>query len=74
MFRQYNQTLYLIRGVPGSGKSTFANQGQGKILDVGIDSAYNIFGEHKLFSENDIVALMQQKEKFVAEQHRNRVE
>lgn len=26
MFRQYNQTLYLIRGVPGSGKSTFANQ------------------------------------------------
>lgn len=56
------------------GHSHGAFQGQGKILDVGIDSAYNIFGEHKLFSENDIVALMQQKEKFVAEQHRNRVE
>ena len=56
------------------GHSHGAFQGQGKILDVGIDSAYNIFGEHKLFSENDIVALMQQKEKFIAEQHRNRVE
>ena len=56
------------------GHSHGAFQGQGKILDVGIDSAYNIFGEHKLFSENDIVALMQQKEKLVAEQHRNRVE
>ena len=33
-----------------------------------------IESEHKLFSENDIVALMQQKEKFIAEQHRNRVE
>ena len=56
------------------GHSHGSFQGQGKILDVGIDSAYNIFGEHKFFTEGDIAAIMQQKEKFVAEQHRNRVE
>ena len=38
------------------------------MLDSTIES------EHKLFSENDIIASIQQKEKFVAEQHRNRVE
>lgn len=56
------------------GHSHGSFQGQGKILDVGIDSAYNIFGEHKFFTEEDITVIMQQKEKFVAEQHRNRVE
>lgn len=28
---------------------------QGKILDVGIDNAYNIFGEYKFFTEQDIL-------------------
>ena len=27
---------------------------QGRILDVGIDNAYNIFGKHKLFSEDEV--------------------
>jgi calcineurin-like phosphoesterase family protein len=30
----------------------------GKILDVGLDSAYNIYGEHRLFSEQDIEQYM----------------
>jgi len=49
-------------------------QGQGKILDVGIDSSYNVFGEHKLFSEDDIVAFMQQKEIYIADSHRKEVQ
>lgn len=49
-------------------------QGQGKILDVGIDSAYNIFGRHKLFSDEDIVAHMQQRQIYVADSHRKGVE
>lgn len=31
---------------------------QGKILDVGLDSAYNIFGEHRMFTEEDIHGYM----------------
>ena len=47
MFRQYNQTLYLIRGVPGSGKSTFANQllYQGVVYQVLEADKYFINGE-----------------------------
>jgi len=30
----------------------------GKILDVGLDSSYNIFGEYKLLTEQDIVHYM----------------
>lgn len=52
------------------GHSHGAYQGQGKILDVGIDSAYNIFGHHRLFSEEDVVNLMQQKEIYIADEHR----
>lgn len=49
MFRQYNQTLYLIRGVPGSGKSTFANQllHQGVVHQVLEADKYFIDGEGK---------------------------
>lgn len=45
-------------------------QGQGKILDVGIDSAYNVLGEHRLFSEDDVVVYMRQKEVYIADSHR----
>jgi calcineurin-like phosphoesterase family protein len=44
----------------------------GKCLDVGIDSSYNYFGEHRLFTEQDVVDIMQTKELYIAEQHRNR--
>lgn len=39
-----------------------AQQLPGKILDVGIDNAYNIFGEHKLFSEEEVIEIMSKKE------------
>lgn len=45
--------------------------GQGKILDVGIDSSYNHFGQHKLFSEEDIDEIMSLKDRFVADNHRS---
>lgn len=46
-------------------------ESKGKMLDVGLDSAYNIFGEHKFFSEDEIHAIMQTKQLFIADQHRN---
>ena len=42
----------------------------GKCLDVGLDSAYNLFGEHRYFTEQDIADIMQTKEIYIAEQHR----
>lgn len=45
-------------------------EGQGKCLDVGLDSAYNILGEHRYFTEQDIADIMQIKEIYIAEQHR----
>lgn len=44
--------------------------GKGKILDVGIDSAYNIKGKHSFFSEGEVQEYMQQKEIYVADHHR----
>lgn len=46
-------------------------QGQGKTLDVGLDNSYNIFGEHKMFSEDDVLQFMQGREVYIAESHRN---
>lgn len=43
---------------------------KGKCLDVGIDSAYNIFGEHRLFTELDIEMILKQKETYVSDLHR----
>ena len=45
-------------------------EGQGKILDVGLDSAYKIFGEHRFFTEQDIEQIMQSKEIQIADNHR----
>lgn len=45
-------------------------EGKGKILDVGIDSAYNITGKHEFFSEEDVMNYMQHKEIYVADHHR----
>lgn len=49
-------------------------QGFGKILDVGIDSAYTVLGEHNLFSDEEIVAYMQQQEIYIADSHRKEVQ
>jgi len=45
---------------------------EGKILDVGIDNAYNVFGEHKFFTEEDITEYMQQRAKVVKDEHADR--
>lgn len=43
---------------------------KGKILDVGIDNAYNMYGIHRFFSEYDIVKYMNKKEKVTNDHHR----
>lgn len=45
-------------------------QQDGLCLDVGIDSAYNIFGEHRLFSYEDVQRIMQTKEVQVKDHHK----
>lgn len=45
--------------------------GKGKILDVGLDSAYNILGEHRFFAEQDVLQYMQGREIYLADHHRN---
>lgn len=44
-------------------------QGEGKILDVGLDNAYNLFGEHRLFTEQDILDFMAKREVVVKDHH-----
>lgn len=46
---------------------------RGKMLDVGLDSAYNIFGKHKFFNEDEIVQLMREKQIYVSDHHRENV-
>lgn len=41
----------------------------GKILDVGIDSSYNISGTHTLFSENAVLEYMQGRNTVVSDHH-----
>lgn len=33
----------------------------GKVLDVGLDSAYNLYGEHKFFTEEDVAQIMKDR-------------
>lgn len=42
-----------------------------KVLDVGIDSAYNLYGQHKFFTEEDITQFMKDK-KIVQSYHKER--
>jgi calcineurin-like phosphoesterase family protein len=52
---------------------THANyEGVGKSLDVGIDNAYKLYGEHRLFTEQDIEAYMATREVVVTDGHANR--
>jgi calcineurin-like phosphoesterase family protein len=46
---------------------------KGKMLDVGIDSAYNIYKEHKFFTEEDIAVYMQDLSVYVADHHKERL-
>ena len=51
------------------GHSHGSFQGEGKILDVGLDSAYNLFGEHKYFSLKDICNFMDGRSVVVKDHH-----
>lgn len=47
-------------------------QGDGKILDCGLDSAYNILGRHRMFTEDDIIDFMENRELVVNDHHQKR--
>lgn len=53
----------------GHSHGTFNNKGLS--LDVGIDSSYNYFGKHKLFTYEDIAAIMQDKNFEVQDHHKD---
>lgn len=44
----------------------------GKFLDVGLDSVYNLFGEHRLLSEEDVLEYMQNRPTKVEDHHKDR--
>lgn len=44
----------------------------GKSLDVGLDSVYNIFGEHRLLSEDDVLEYMKNRPVKVEDLHKDR--
>jgi calcineurin-like phosphoesterase family protein len=43
---------------------------RGKMLDVGIDSAYNLYGEHKFITEDAVLEFMKEQSIYSADQHR----
>lgn len=45
---------------------------KGKILDCGLDNSYNLYGEHKFFTEEMLEAYMQTKEVHVVDHHKVR--
>lgn len=47
---------------------------KGKMLDVGLDSAYNVLGKHEFFHLDTIKDIMDRKEVYVADVHRNKAE
>lgn len=44
-------------------------QGEGKILDVGLDSSYNLYRNHQYFSLSEVLRLMEAKELVVKDHH-----
>jgi calcineurin-like phosphoesterase family protein len=43
---------------------------RGKMLDVGLDSAYNLYGEHKFITEDAVLEFMKEQSIYSADQHR----
>jgi calcineurin-like phosphoesterase family protein len=43
---------------------------RGKMLDVGIDSVYNLYGKHGFLNEQQIVEFMKEKELYIADHHK----
>lgn len=44
---------------------------RGRRLDVGLDNAYKILGEHRLFTENEVFDILSKVEVVVADSHRS---
>jgi calcineurin-like phosphoesterase family protein len=44
---------------------------KGKMLDVGLDSAYNIFGKHQFFEFSEVKEIMEAKEIYISDNHRS---
>lgn len=44
----------------------------GKMLDVGLDNSYNLFGSHRFFSEFDIFNYMARQELVITDHHKGR--
>lgn len=54
------------------GHSHGSYHAEGKILDVGLDNAYNLYGEHKFFTEEMLATYMQTKQVKVYDAHSER--
>ena len=54
----------------GHSHGNYADSDKGKILDVGLDSAYKILGEHRFFTEDDIIDHMNAREIYTRDLHR----
>lgn len=52
------------------GHSHGSHDAKGKSLDVGLDNAYKLYGEHRLFSEQDVVDFMKERPIHIADAHR----
>lgn len=46
---------------------------KGYMLDVGIDNVYNLTGQHKFLSEDDIYDIMQSKQVYISDNHRENI-
>jgi calcineurin-like phosphoesterase family protein len=64
---QSHGSMHLHGHCHGNLKQEFS---QGKILDVSLDSAYMITGQHRFFSAEDVLAIMQGKQKVINDLHR----
>ena len=53
----------------GHSHGSLVDQG-GKILDVGLDSSFNLYGKHRLFSESDVKEYMQSRETSCFDHHK----
>lgn len=45
---------------------------KGKMLDVGLDNSYNLYGKHRFFSELDVLNYMARQELVITDHHKER--
>lgn len=45
---------------------------RGKMLDVGLDSSYNLYGTHRFFNELDVLNYMARQELVITDHHKER--